>query len=43
MYNKKYSKKILCSCGYYYAQKSKKEHEKTLYHKEIIKLNFELD
>ena len=37
MNNKKYHEKILCSCGYYFIQRSKKQHEKPLYHKEIIK------
>ena len=43
MNSKKYHEKILSSCGYYYIQRSKKQHEKSLYHNKIIKLNFELD
>ena len=39
---KKYTEKIICLCVKYYAKQYKLAHEKTLYHKEIIKLNFEL-
>ena len=42
-YQEKKTEKILCKCGYTFTKNNKIQHEKFLYHKEIIKLNFELD
>ena len=42
-YQEKKTEKILCKCGYTFTKNNKIQHEKFLYHKEIIQLNFELD